>query len=125
VNADDRGLRVNIAHHKRDGALHGLAAGFTWLRKPFEAENAEVSPARGKIGVGNLGNTNERHNKIIDSDWRQKIQLGAAQRNKSTILEQLAWGCWISLLRTRPAWPEHTISRLSLRSLNGRTPTRE
>jgi len=67
MNADDRGLGVDIAHDEGDRALDGLAVRLAGLGETFEAENAEVPPARGEVGVGNLRDTNQRHNKIIDS----------------------------------------------------------
>src|SRR5581483_2552219 len=67
VNADDRRLRMNVTHDQGDRALNWLAVGLARLREAFETEDAEVSPARGEVGIGDLGYADERHSKIIDS----------------------------------------------------------
>jgi hypothetical protein len=75
VDADDWRLCVDIAHHEGDGALYRLPVGLAWLRQAFEAEDSELPPARGEIGVGNLGDTNKRHNIIIDSRAARKDSM--------------------------------------------------
>ncbi len=76
VDADQRrGFGVEVAHGERDGVFDGAAVGVgvevARLGEAFEAEDAEVSPAGGEVGIGDLANGNERHNSIIDSRGRE------------------------------------------------------
>ena len=64
VNTDERRSRVNVAHHEGDSFF------FAGIRTvggevAFEAENAELSPAGGKVGLGNFADHSGRHTLII------------------------------------------------------------
>lgn len=67
VDANDGRLRMNVAHDEGDGALERLAVGFAGLREAFEAEDTEVTPAGGEVGIRDLRDAYERHSSIIDS----------------------------------------------------------
>ncbi len=78
VDADERsfGAGVEVAEGEGYGLFDGLAGGIAGLGEALEAEDAEVSPAGGEVGVGYLADCNERHSTSIDSRGRAGIQLG-------------------------------------------------
>ncbi len=74
VDADDGRSGLNVAEDESDGGLDVLlrrgvvgCGGERVVENALEAENAEVGPARGKVGVGHFANTVEGHHSIIDS----------------------------------------------------------
>jgi hypothetical protein len=77
VDADDGRSGLKVAHGEGDGRLDGLTVGVAGLGEALEAENAELSPAGGEGGIGDLANGYEGHGSIIDSAERQGIQAGA------------------------------------------------
>ena len=65
---------MDIAQHQRHGGLHsflrrGIVGGrrLSVLQDAFKAEDAEVGPPCGEVGVGHFADTVESHNSIIDS----------------------------------------------------------
>jgi hypothetical protein len=57
VDADERGglaWGVEVAEGEGYGLFDGLAGGVAGLGEAFEAEDAEVAPAGGEVGVGDL-----------------------------------------------------------------------
>ena len=74
VDADDGRRGVDVSEHQGDGGLdallrRGVVGGgrFGAFEDAFEAQDAEVSPARGKVGFGYFADIVEGHNNIIDS----------------------------------------------------------
>ena len=72
MDAHQRRGRVDVAHDQCDQTLDMLAFAGTvlaaWARVgqlAFEAENAEVSPARGEIRFGDLADTDVSHTFIV------------------------------------------------------------
>ena len=72
VDADDRGLGVDVSHDEGDcgfyadgGGGDGVVAGLGSCDGGFEAENAELSPAGGEVGIGELAYAGEGHGWII------------------------------------------------------------
>ncbi len=72
VDAHDGRRRVDVAHDQRDGGLDArggrgqvVVAGLRVIDDAFKAEDAEVSPARGEVGIGELAYGEERHRAII------------------------------------------------------------
>ncbi len=73
VDADDgRGAGGDVAHDERDGGFDAncgrwecFVAGLRIFDGAFEAEDAEVTPARGEVGIGHLANREKRHRLII------------------------------------------------------------
>ena len=87
VDADQRrGFGVEVAHGERDGvfdlAAVGVGVEVARLGEAFKAEDAEVSPAGGEVGIGDLANGNERHNNIIDSREGGKIHAARWAKGK-------------------------------------------
>jgi len=71
VDADDGGVcrisvcrSLDVAHDEGYGRFEGLAGRVSGDRDALEAEDAEVSPAGGEVGFGNLGDTGERHTSL-------------------------------------------------------------
>ena len=56
-----------VADGEGDGGLDRLAGRVARGGESFEAEDAEVAPAGGEIGIGYFGDAGEGHNFIIDS----------------------------------------------------------
>jgi len=70
VDADDRrgGAEVGqVAHDEGHGGFDLFAGRVAGDGEAFEAEDAEVSPAGGEIGIGDFGDAGEGHDFIIDS----------------------------------------------------------
>lgn len=72
VDADDRRRCVNISHHQGDGGFDPLhrcgdrvVAWLGVVDDALKAENAEVTPSSGKVGVGHFIYCGEGHNSII------------------------------------------------------------
>ena len=77
VDADDGRLRSglggdDVAHHQGDRRLHPIGgrgnliiAGFRVGDDALEAEDAEVSPACGEVGIGELAHGSKGHTLII------------------------------------------------------------
>ena len=68
MDADDGRRGVDVAHDEGDGGFDaaagcGMAAlqGSGSVDEAFEAEDAEVSPAGGEVGVGDLADAGEGH----------------------------------------------------------------
>ena len=79
VDADQGRAIAQIAHGEGDGVLDGAAIGVrvqvARLGEAFKAVDAEVSPAGGEVGIGDLADGDERHNSIIDSRAGGKIHV--------------------------------------------------
>lgn len=63
---------VDVAHYQRYQPFNTLAllctlftAGARRRQMPFKTQYAEVTPARGKVSIGNLYNFLETHNLIL------------------------------------------------------------
>ena len=56
VDADDGGSGVDVSHDEGNGGLTGLAGGIAGGGEALEAEDAEVAPAGGEVGIGDLLN---------------------------------------------------------------------
>lgn len=76
MDADQRWHEVNIAHDERYQAFDSFAmlgrffaAGARLRQMAFKAEDAEVSPAGGEIGVGYLYDLFKTHN-LFYGLWR-------------------------------------------------------
>ena len=72
MDAHQRRRRMNVAHHQRNRFLFlrcGVASVARRLRRvhALEAEDTEMSPARGKIRVRNFAHRSDRHNPIIEA----------------------------------------------------------
>src|SRR5438874_13772839 len=72
MNTDDGRCRLDITHDERDGGFdtangnrHSIVAGLGIANDAFESEDAEVAPASGKVGVGQLLHGFIRHRLII------------------------------------------------------------
>ena len=72
VDADDGGLGVDVSHDEGDGGFDadggggdGVVAGLGGCNGGFKAEDAEVSPAGGEVGIGELAYAGEGHGCII------------------------------------------------------------
>jgi len=82
VDADDGGRGgvegggLEVAHDEGYGRLNGFAGGITGGGEAFKAEDAEVSPTGGEVGIGDLGDAGEGHDFIIDSRGVRWIQSG-------------------------------------------------
>ncbi len=68
VDANDGRLGVEVAHDEGDGGLDAdggrgerVVAGLGIFDNTFKAEDAEVAPAGGEIGIGHLAEREERH----------------------------------------------------------------
>src|SRR5262249_16895464 len=77
VDPDDRRCGVNVAHHEGDGAFDtlyggwkGVVAGFRGINDALKAEDSELSPTSGEVGVGYLVDCSKGHLLLI-------IRLGA------------------------------------------------
>src|SRR5579864_1912855 len=67
MNAYQRRSRVDIAHHQRDSFFFTPVARCTRPELAFKAHNAEVSPARGKVGLSHFADCEfGAHIAIID-----------------------------------------------------------
>lgn len=62
MNADERRCGVKITHDDGDGVLRWRAV----VAGGAETENAEVSPAGGEVGVGELFYFLKRHMSILE-----------------------------------------------------------
>ncbi len=80
MDADDGRGCVDISHDEGDGGFdalaggrEGIVAGLGVVDDALEAEDAEVSPAGGEVGVGYLADRGEGHGLIIrlvrHGDW--------------------------------------------------------
>jgi hypothetical protein len=72
VDADDGGCGVDVAHDEGDGGFDAnlwdgdvVVAGEGVFDEALEAEDAEVSPAGGEVGIGYFGYAGEGHDFII------------------------------------------------------------
>ena len=67
------GRRVDVAHHfevphdEGNGAFDGAARWVAGLRHAFKAEDAELAPTCGEVGIGDFGDAEQRHSTTIDS----------------------------------------------------------
>ena len=91
VDANQRRRGVDIAHDESDEALDGRlrrgcagAAGLGCGEAAFKSEDAEVSPARRKIGLGNFLNAFQRHTCILRRGMLIHLTRGARQRSPSS-----------------------------------------
>src|SRR5438270_4564730 len=82
MDAYQRRSRMDIAHHKGHCFFFAPVARRTRPELAFEAHNAEVSPARGKVGLGHFTKSKIRaHPSIIEGGnilfmaWRYPEQL--------------------------------------------------
>ena len=89
VDADDGRRGVDVAHDEGDGGLdaaggrgEGVVAGLGVGDDAFEAEDAEVSPAGGEVGIGELAYGFEGHGLIIRFDCISSLMRagGSMQR---------------------------------------------
>ena len=80
VDADDGWSCVDVSHDESDGGFdtlvggwEGIVAGLGVVDDALEAEDAEMTPAGGEVGVGNLADRGEGHEVIIrfvrHGDW--------------------------------------------------------
>jgi hypothetical protein len=80
VDADERGDAfsgggggVEVADGEGDGGVDALKAGGRWGSDGFKAEDTEVTPAGGEVGVGYFADVVVLHGISIDSRWAGKI----------------------------------------------------
>gem|GEM_PF-6598449 len=78
VNAHERRRGVDVAHDQRDRSFHlpvrhgrTVLAGHRIFDDALKAENAEVSPASGEVGVGHLTNAGKWH--TFHSIWNERL----------------------------------------------------